>query len=84
MFKTKAKRNTMSIVRNSVKSGSNMMVHRISDGMKYAARMGYMVGKYPALSMIVGRVQKKPVGTMAAVAGMGLAIYGIMNLMKNR
>ena len=82
MFRMKAKKSTMRIVRNSLREGSDMLTDRIAEGMKYTSRWAAGMGKNQVMMMLKDNVMKKPAGGLLAVAGLGLAIWGIVNLMR--
>ena len=82
LFKMKSRKRGMHLVRGSLMSGGSMVARRIANSMKNAARLGYMVGRNPALSMMVDRMQRRAIGSVAAVIGMGLAVFGLINLIR--
>ncbi|EKE02509.1 MAG: hypothetical protein ACD_20C00376G0005 [uncultured bacterium] len=86
MFRVKSRKRhgngAMRLVRGSVMTGSSMMARGISGGMKNAARLGYVVGRNPILANMAHRIQRKPMGSVAAVIGLGMAVFGIINLIR--
>lgn len=86
MFRAKSKKRhgsgPMHIVRGSVMTGSNMVARGISGGMKNAARLGYIVGRNPALSNALYRVQRRPMGSVATFIGMGMVVFGLISLIR--
>ena len=82
MFKMKAKKNGMELLKESMAFGSGFMAGRITEGAKCAGKHVSGIRDYIEKSDIGKNIQKNPGIGVLALAGFGLALYGIISLMK--
>ncbi len=82
MFRMKAKKMGMEMIKDSLAFGSGFMAGRISEGMKYAGNQIIHMRDYVRKSDLTKNLQKNPSAGVLAIAGLSLAVFGLFSLMR--
>ena len=87
MFRMKkTKKDGMNVLKDSLIFGSGVLAERMGNGVKYAgSRMGNVsdyMRRNQNISMLTDKISSRPTGSLLAIAGIGLAIYGLVNLLR--
>lgn len=75
MFKMKAKKDTVDLLKDSMQQGINW-------GIKQAEDQIVHLNRYISKNHCLTHMKKHPQGGVLMLAGLGLAAFGLMNLFK--
>jgi len=84
MFKTKEKYNNIEVLKKLMRENGGNIAGKIGQGVRYTSRWYYDMGKNPTVSWMKNSISKRPAGTIVALMGLGLAIFGLINLIGKK